>query len=276
MKYDPIKKSLGNIFNKLTFLRKIFYKLLDLLLLRTWHIKREIRRWKHNINKKNINVLDAGAGFGQYTYFLSNLSKQLNITAVDIKQEQIDDCNIYFQKIGKDKQVNFQYADLTELNLPERFDMILSVDVMEHILEDVKVFKNFYNIMTPNAMLLISTPSDMSQDHDHDEEQHNLPDKNFFVDEHVRDGYNINDLIEKLKTAGFSKIEAKYSYGKPGKISWILSMKIPITLLNLSKIFFIFLPIYFLITYPVCFILNFLDVRVTHKKGTGLIVKAYK
>jgi len=277
MKYDPIKKSLGNVFNKNPFLRKIFYKLLDLLLLRAWHIKREIKNWKKNKQNQNLNILDAGAGFGQYVYYFSTLNKNFKITGVDVKEEQIADCNNFFAKINKADRVNFEYADLTNLSHIEKsdkYDFILSVDVMEHILEDVTVFQNFHKIMKDDAMLLISTPSNLGEDHD--EHDHDESENNFFVDEHVRDGYDIKEIEEKLHKAGFSKVEAKYSYGTPGKISWKLSMKFPITILNVSKIFFIFLPFYYLITYPIAFLLNFFDVYGTHKSGTGLIVKAWK
>ena len=46
MKYDPIKRSLGSVFNTTPFLRIFFYRLLDLLLLRSWHIRRELRALK--------------------------------------------------------------------------------------------------------------------------------------------------------------------------------------------------------------------------------------
>ena len=44
MQYDPIKHSLGKVFNSTPFLRKVFYRLLDLLLLRSWHIRRELKK----------------------------------------------------------------------------------------------------------------------------------------------------------------------------------------------------------------------------------------
>ena len=48
----------------------------------------------------NANILDAGAGFGQYTYWLYTKSWTFNITSVDVKDEQVDDCNKFFDKIG--------------------------------------------------------------------------------------------------------------------------------------------------------------------------------
>lgn len=47
---------------------------------------------------QNIEILDAGSGFGQYTYYLSSLNKEWNITGVDVKEEQIEDCNDFFKK----------------------------------------------------------------------------------------------------------------------------------------------------------------------------------
>lgn len=269
MKYDPIKRNLGLVFNKNPFLRKLFYWLLDLLLLRAWHIKKVIRCWKKKY-KHNATILDAGSGFGQYSYYLSKQSKNWNILGVDVKTEQIEDCNQFFTKIGKSERVKFEFADLTKFSKNEEYDMILSVDVMEHILEDVVVFKNFNQALKDGGMLLISTPSDQGGSDVHDEDDHS------FIDEHVRDGYNIKEIEDKLVEAGFSNVEAKYSYGAPGKVSWKLSMKFPILLLNTSKLFFVVLPFYYIIAYPISFILNYLDVNITHKTGTGLIVKAYK
>jgi SAM-dependent methyltransferase len=272
MQYDPIKRSLGNVFNKSPFLRKVFYKLLDLLLLRTWHVKHELRIWAKK--NKNATLLDAGSGFGQYSYFLSGINKNWKIKAVDVKTEQIEDCNKFFQKIGR-TNTHFEYADLVAFNELDTYDFILSVDVMEHILEDVQVFKNFFAAMKKGGMLLISTPSDQggSDVHDHDHEE---GDEHSFIDEHVRDGYNIVEIQQKLKEAGFSKTEARYTYGTPGKLSWKLSMKFPIKMLNISKLFFVILPFYYIITFPFALILNWFDVKYHHKTGTGLSVKAWK
>ena len=269
MRYEPIKKSLGNVFNKHPYLRILFYKLLDLLLLRAWHIKKELKKVRKSIGE-NASALDAGSGFGQYTYFISTLSDKWKVKGVDVKEEQMLDCNNFFGQIGRGNRVKFETADLTQFSDVNEFNLILSVDVMEHINDDIQVFKNFYNSLKQGGILLISTPSDQggSDVHDDDEES--------FIAEHVRDGYNILDIEEKLKFAGFSKVEARFNYGTPGKISWKLSMKYPITMLNASKVFFIILPFYYLFTFPFCLIFNYFDLNGRHKTGTGLIVKAWK
>ena len=141
---------------------------------------------------------------------------------------------------------------------------------MEHILEDEAVFQNFYHSLKSDGMLLISTPSDKGGSDAHDEH-----DKSF-IGEHVRNGYNIDEIKTKLTNAGFKTIEARYSYGVPGHIAWMFSMKFPMEMLGASKLFFIILPFYYLLTFPFCLILNYFDVILKHKTGTGLIVKALK
>jgi SAM-dependent methyltransferase len=268
MHYDPIKRSLGLVFNRAPYLRILFYKMLDLLLLRSWHIHKEIRKWAAKASD-NAHILDAGAGFGQYTYYLSNLNPSWNILSVDVKEEQVADCNVFFREIKKDN-VLFKIADLTTYTRPNAFSLILSVDVMEHILEDVEVFKNFHTSLKDGGMVLISTPSDQGGSDVKGEGESS------FIEEHVRDGYNIKEIEHKLKSAGFSKVSARYAYGTPGKISWKLSMKYPIQMLGFSKAFFVILPFYYLVTFPVAYCLNYMDVHMAHKTGTGLIVKAWK
>ena len=273
MQYDPIKRSLGKVFNQTPMLRKLFYQLLDLLLLRAWHIRKELRK-RSKSSPEVKTILDAGSGFGQYTYRMARWFPSAEIKAVDIKPEQIEDCNLFMQMAGLSGRVKFELADLIRFQENNSYDLVLSVDVMEHIEEDVQVFRNFYASMKKGGILLISTPSDQggsdSHDHDHEEGVHG------FIDEHVRDGYNFGDIKTKLSSVGFSKVEARYSYGTPGKISWKLSMKYPILMLGVSKLFFLILPFYFIIVFPFALILNFLDLGIRHKSGTGLIVKAWK
>ena len=120
---------------------------------------------------------------------------------------------------------------------------------------------------------MISTPSDQGGS---DVDSHDDDSAHGFIGEHVRDGYGIEEIQEKLARAGFGNAEAKYVYGKPGSLSWRLSMKYPILMLGKSKLFFIILPFYYLIIFPFCAVLNLMDLKMIHKKGTGLFVKAKK
>ena len=268
MQYDNVKRSLGNIIHRNVRLRICFYKMLDLLLLRAWHIKKELRRMRKTLPAA-ASVLDAGAGFGQYTYSMSGMEREWQIKAVDVKAEQVDDCNRFFVQIGRSDRVHFEVADLTAFCEPDKYHLIISIDVMEHIADDTAVFRNIFASLKPGGMLLISTPSDKGgSDADN---RHNS-----FIDEHIRDGYNADEIRKKLNEAGFCEVDVQYTYGRPGHISWLLSIKYPMLMLGVSKIFFILLPFYYLVTFPFCLLLNRWDIGVHHDTGTGLKVKAGK
>lgn len=119
-------------------------------------------------------------------------------------------------------------------------------------------------------MLLISTPSNLGGS------DVTEAGETSFIEEHVREGYSMQEISEKLKRAGFRKITIKYTYGRPGNISWRLTMKYPIILLGKSKIFYLIIPFYYLLVMPFALILNAADVRFKHTSGTGLLVKAWK
>lgn len=269
MQYDPIKKSVGRFFSGSVFMRKILYSLLDLLLLRAWHVRKALKGVSRHLPDDAL-VLDAGCGFGQYTWRMSRMHRLWKIDAIDIDTDHVKDCSGFFQKAGLSGRVTCSKSDLITLNNRNAYNLILSVDVMEHIEDDSRVFLNFFNSLRSKGLLLISTPSDQggSDVHDHNDES--------FIDEHVRDGYSVSDISEKLKKAGFNKIDVFYTYGKPGNISWRLSMKYPIRMLNKSYLFFAILPFYYLICFPVAVIFNLLDVIMEHKTGTGLLVIAGK
>lgn len=269
MQYEPIKRTLGRFFSGPPFMRRLYYFILDLVLLRTWHVARALRSVSRLI-PVNARVLDAGSGPGQYSWRMSRMNRDWIITGVDIDNEQVKDCNDFFYKKGLSQRVGFIASDLVKYAEPDTFNLILSVDVMEHINDDDKVFSNFFDSLRDNGYLIVSTPSDSGGSDVYSENDLS------FISEHVRNGYSVKEITEKLGKAGFSDIRARYTYGKPGNISWHLTMKFPIKLLNISYLFFIILPFYYLVLFPVSLILNIFDLCLSHRSGTGLLITARK
>jgi len=263
MYYDPVKDIFANAIRNLPFLRIAFYKLLDLFFLRAWYVKRELKKIRKNFGSKKIDILDAGTGYGQYTYFMNRNLQPNNIYAVDVKEGWIKDIKEFY-KTKKTDKINFGIEDLTKITYKEKFDLIVCVDVMEHIEDDFTVFKNFYNALRAGGYLLTNTPSTFGGSDAHEDNAES------FVGEHARTGYSDEDLKSKLAPIGFSEFYHKYSYGFWGDKAWRLGIKFPMLLLNISKIFFLVLPIYFIITFPFTFAMMFIDYNSENKTGTGI------
>lgn len=271
MYYDPIKDRLGRVFSSHPFLQKIFYTLLHTVFLRSWYVRREIDDVLNLIpSSRQIDVLDAGTGFGQYAWYVARQFPSSRVLAVDLKEDYLEDARTFIRQTPQRSQVQFEAHDLIKLDLDRSFDLILSVDVMEHIEEDRAVFRNFARVLKPGGHVIINTPSDLGgSDVEHAGEEG-------FIEEHVRPGYGREELVGKLRDAGLEPVRAIYTYGTYGSAAWRLLIKWPMQLLERSKAAYGLLPFYYLAALPIGTLLNALDVRTENAEGTGLLVVARK
>ena len=263
MYYDPIKNIFANTIRKYPSLRILFYKVLDLMFLRSWFVRRELRSIRNKFGEKKIDIYDAGSGFGQYSYYMSVKLNPCKILSVDVKEDWIDDCKTFFAQ-KKVNIVSFAVEDLTSISHKDRFDLIVCVDVMEHIQEDVTVFSNFFKSLKPGGYLLINSPSIYGGSDVHGDEEES------FIGEHARDGYSNEDLESKLLPLGFSTYKCRYTYGFWGDKAWRLGIKYPMLLLNISKIFLLILPLYYLLTFPFALIMMYIDYSIESSRGSGI------
>jgi ubiquinone/menaquinone biosynthesis C-methylase UbiE len=268
MHYDPIKDTLGSLVRRSPFLRKLFYRALGAMFLREWYVKRKIKSL-YGANPP-ADLFDAGSGFGQYSYFMARRFPNAKINAVDVKEDQISDCKYFFSKCGLNNCA-FNTGDLTKIEDENKYDFVLSVDVMEHIEDDTGVFKRFYRALKPGGRVLINTPSNLggSDAHSDDDES--------FIGEHVRLGYSKEDICTKLEGAGFEIESFEYTYGRWGSRYWKLGIKYPMLMLNKSKLLFAVLPFYYLFTIWFVWLFMKLDVSEKNKEaGTGVLVVGRK
>lgn len=258
MQYDNVKDKFASAIDKFPVFRKLFYLLLDMLLLRQWYVKREIK--KYFPTGKLLQFYDAGAGFGQYSYFILKYFKRAKVHAVDLKTDYMDSFADYAKKIGW-QNFTIQQANLVEYTPKESFNLIIAIDILEHIEDDEQVLQNFRKVLLQGGKLIISSPS-------------NFDESAKFTAEHVRPGYSKEEICSKMERAGFNIISFEYSYGKFGQIYWKIALKIPLSLISKSKIFGVLLPFYYIFFYPVAFIFMLLDYYNKNKIGTGVIVVA--
>jgi SAM-dependent methyltransferase len=260
MQYDPIKNSMAWGIELFPPLRKLFFCILDLVLLRQWYVKRSIK--KLFPSDYPIRFYDAGAGFCQYSDFiLSNWQSSIAF-ALDLKTDYVE-AYAHFASNEYGKRFSWVGGDLVTYQPRHSYNLIAAIDILEHIENDQQVLHNFYQCLSPGGKLIISTPSDLDE-------------AARFTAEHVRPGYNPQELKDKLLAAGFFIIIFGYSYGKWGKLSWLLTMKKPLQLIAISKLMILLLPVYYIFTYPLAWLLMQVDIRMDNKSGNGLIVVAEK
>ncbi|MCP5159888.1 MAG: class I SAM-dependent methyltransferase [Gammaproteobacteria bacterium] len=151
-------------------------------------------------------VLDAGCGKGVISRMLAHRYPAAKIDAIDqdeqgqrINQEIAEACYI--------ANCRFQKGDLTTLDSDGEYDLIVSVDNLEHIENDVGVLQRFYRAMQANGILVVHVP------HYYRRWPVFRWSRNFDVPGHVRPGYHLPELIERVRKAGFIVQRSGFSYG---------------------------------------------------------------
>jgi len=268
MDYDPVKDRFGSLVAGSRWRTHLFFRLLHLFFLRAWHVRGALRR-AIGPREATLRILDAGTGFGQYAWWIVRRWPAVTIHAVDIKQDYLDRAESFLRQEGLVDRVSFAIDDLTDLKAEGPFDLILSVDVMEHILEDVTVFKHFQRVLRPGGTVIINTPSDQGGSDAHTEGES-------FIGEHVRDGYGKDEIEGKLAEAGLEADAIDYAYGPWGSLAWRLTIKWPMVWLNASFAFVLLLPFWYALVILPALVLNALDVSSKNRTGTGLIVVAHR
>lgn len=268
--YDPVKDRFAAIIRRFRFLRTIFYKLLDLFFLRSWYVRAVLRKFGSRLDRRGRwKLLDAGSGFGQYDRFILKEFDNVQVKAIDVKADYLEDSRVYFKKEIEEGRIVFKQEDLLALSYEEEYDFAICIDVLEHIDEDVKAMFNIQESLKENGYFLMHSPSVFSEeDADGDES---------FVDEHARVGYSKKDIRQKLRASGFRPLHVAYTYGDKGHLAWVMLIKYPMLWLNRIKLWALpLLAIYYLFSLPFGLALMWLDMDETNVKGTGIYALAKK
>lgn len=151
-------------------------------------------------------VLDGGCGRGVMARQLALRYPQAMIDAID-QNTGVQHVNEEITAAIGLNNCRFRVADLTTFNSDKQYDLILSVDNLEHIENDTDILKRFYHAMQPSGTLVIHVP------HFYRRWPVFKWSRNFDVPGHVRLGYHLPELIERVRKAGFLVQQSGFSYG---------------------------------------------------------------
>lgn len=139
-------------------------------------------------------MLDAGAGAGIYERVA--VSKGYEYFGIDIKPRSPD----------------VQFGDVTDIPFPSnRFDVVISVDVIEEVEDDLKALKEMHRVLKPRGVLLLHTPN-VAQTHILVQPVDNP--------NHVRRGYTMDELRFLLGQAGFLRATLHPTFNWAEALAW--------------------------------------------------------
>jgi len=151
-------------------------------------------------------ILDAGCGRAVFTYQLAKKFPHAHIVGVDTDEEQLA-ANRLIAKKARLKNISFKKADVAQLPYAEEFDMVLSVDNLEHIEDDTRALRCLAQALKPQGKLILHVPG-------HERRWFFFRFRtNFNVPGHFRPGYKLDEITKKVKETGLAVQDACYTYG---------------------------------------------------------------
>jgi SAM-dependent methyltransferase len=152
------------------------------------------------------DILDAGCGQGVFSMELAKAHPEARVVGIDMDPVLIERANAIAHKAGLGN-CHFEVGDVTKLDYDARFDLVVSVDNLEHVEDDVTAMRVLVRALRPGGRAVVHVPGY--------ERRWLLFGRrvNFDVPGHVRPGYRTNELVERLTGAGFDISSCQSTYG---------------------------------------------------------------
>ena len=111
-------------------------------------------RLKHSSRPlKKINILDIGCGGGLLSEPMSRLGA--NVTAIDASKKNIEVAKFHAKK--NNLKINYLCSSPEKLNIKKKFDVILNMEIIEHV-DDINFFiKKSSNLLKKNGLMFVAT-----------------------------------------------------------------------------------------------------------------------
>ena len=102
---------------------------------------------------KGLNILDIGCGGGLLSEPITKLGAK--VTAIDASKKNIQVAKFHAKK--NNLKINYLCSSPEKLNLNKKFDVVLNMEIVEHV-EDLNFFiKKSSNLLKKNGLMFIAT-----------------------------------------------------------------------------------------------------------------------
>jgi SAM-dependent methyltransferase len=157
--------------------------------------------------------------------------------------------------------VNVIEGNIFDLDERNAYDLVISIDMLEHIKDDLGLLRQFRQALKPGGYLVLHVPRR------HQEQWRLLPMfRRHKVEAHVRDEYTAGELRQVVEAAGLRVVELRETIGRWGEVSF-----------ELNQLFWPWSTLRYcaaILTYPLAVPLGYLDVRRNPSRGNSLLITA--
>jgi SAM-dependent methyltransferase len=205
-------------------------------------------------------ILDAGCGHAYATFWLARQYPRYRIRALETDPTLVAADRRIASGLRL-SNVEVLHADVSALPQGDVYDLIFSIDVLEHIVDDVGTLRAFRRTLCPEGWLVLHLPRR------HQEHRRFFPAfKAHTTPDHVRDEYTASEIRERLNQAGFRVEHLRYGFSMWGELAFELN--------NLFWKWKWLRALTALLTHPLSVWLAYVDTRRDYEDGNSLFVLA--
>jgi len=208
----------------------------------------------------NARILDAGCGHAYTSFWLARHYPTWQITALELDEKLIGAGQWIAAKQAL-KNISFLHSSVTDLDAFAAYDLIFSIDVLEHVIDDIGTLQMFHRALQPEGCLLLHLPRR------HQDQWRFFPAfKNHIIPDHVRDEYTADEIHAKLEQTDFKVLDLRYGFSRWGELAFELNNLFwgSNTLRTLTALIF----------HPASVWLAYMDTRRDYSYGNSLLVLA--
>ena len=108
---------------------------------------------RNHSHLKGLNILDIGCGGGLLSEPMSRLGAK--VTAIDASKINIEVAKFHAKK--NNLKINYLFLPPEKLNLKKKFDIVLNMEIVEHV-DDLNFFiKKSSNLLKKNGLMFVAT-----------------------------------------------------------------------------------------------------------------------
>jgi SAM-dependent methyltransferase len=158
-----------------------------------------------------LTILDAGCGDGFYALRLARRYPRCQVTALDIDNVRIERLTAIAARLELEN-LHPAAQNLLAMTESEVYDLIVCVDVLEHLEEDQETVRRLARSLKPGGTLLVHTPQ-------RDQRRYASPMPDYRIYGHVREGYAPAELTKLLEGTGLQPIRIYRTFGLWGSLA---------------------------------------------------------
>lgn len=179
------------------------------LVVKSLYLQRAVGRWLRTGDKA---ILDAGCGpEGQLAALLARRYPTCSVEGLDL----------YCVGSGSPSNLSLCEGDLSRLTKVSAYDLVYSIDVLEHIHDYADILDRLVRALRPGGWLFIHVPSSEQQNWfaATEAETANEFREHRAGDDHVREGFDQAGLVQELEQRAMTVVEARWTFN--GLTRWV-------------------------------------------------------